>query len=170
MERDYIQQLFKQHYAKMYRVAYSILLDEQESKDVVSDVFAGLLQGNTMLLPDTCEHYLLTSVRNQCFKRIRHEETKQRAEQFICSELQTTISTEDERLIDINEYVASCLSPQDRRIFRMRYYYGSSYDEIAISEGISRVAVWKHLSRVLNSIKKHFREVHKLERDNNVRG
>ena len=156
MKKEYIQQLFRQHYAKMYRVAYSILFDEQESKDIVSDVFAGLLQGNVMLLPDTVEHYLLTSVRNQCFKRIRHEETKHIAEQFISSEQQATLSIEDERLIDINEYVASCFSPQDQRIFRMRYSYGCSYDEIAASEGISRVAVWKHLSRVLNSIKKHF--------------
>lgn len=156
MKKEYIQQLFRQHYAKMYRVAYSILFDEQESKDIVSDVFAGLLQGSIMLLPDTVEHYLLTSVRNQCFKCIRHEETKHRAEQFISSEQQATLSIEDERLIDINEYVASCFSPQDQRIFRMRYSYGCSYDEIAASEGISRVAVWKHLSRVLNSIKKHF--------------
>ena len=159
MKRVYIQQLFRQYYAKMYRVAYSILLDEQESKDVVSDVFAGLLQGNTMLLPDTCEHYLLTSVRNQCFKRIRHEETKYIAEQFISSEHQvaTSTSAEDERLADIEEYVASCFTEQDQRIFRMRYSYGCSYDEIAASEGLSRVAVWKHLSRVLNSIKKHFK-------------
>ena len=28
-----------QHYAKMYRVARSILYDEQESKDVISDIF-----------------------------------------------------------------------------------------------------------------------------------
>ena len=38
-----IQRLFMQHYAKMLRVARTILYDEQESKDVVSDIFAGLL-------------------------------------------------------------------------------------------------------------------------------
>lgn len=157
MKRVYIQQLFRQYYAKMYRVAYSILLDEQESKDVVSDVFANLLQGDAMLLPDTTEHYLLTSVRNQCFKRIRHEEIKHQAEQFISSEHQVATSAEDERLADIEEYVASCFSEQDQHIFRMRYSYGCSYEEIAAAEGISRVAVWKHLSRVLNSIKKHLK-------------
>ena len=39
MEKD-IQRLFKQHYAKMLRVARTILYDEQESKDVVSDIWA----------------------------------------------------------------------------------------------------------------------------------
>ena len=33
--------VFKQHYAKMLRVARTILYDEQESKDVVSDIFEG---------------------------------------------------------------------------------------------------------------------------------
>ena len=76
MERQEIQQLFIQHYAKMLRVARTILYDEQESKDVVSDIFVNLLQGQTALMPDTAEYYLLTSVRNQCFKRIRHEDIK----------------------------------------------------------------------------------------------
>ena len=66
MERHDIQRLFKQHYAKMLRVARTILYDEQESKDVVSDIFEGLLRGRMMLMPDTEERYLLTSVRNQC--------------------------------------------------------------------------------------------------------
>ena len=44
------QRLFKQHYAKMLRVARTILYDEQESKDVVSDIFEGLLRGRMMLM------------------------------------------------------------------------------------------------------------------------
>ena len=50
MEKD-IQRLFKQHYAKTLRVARTILYDEQESKDVVSDIFEGLLRGQTVLTP-----------------------------------------------------------------------------------------------------------------------
>ena len=80
MERQEIQRLFKQHYAKMLRVARTILYDEQESKDVVSDIFEGLLRGRTELMADTEQCYLLTSVRNQCLKRIRHQETRLRME------------------------------------------------------------------------------------------
>ena len=80
MERQIIQRLFKQHYAKMLRVARTILYDEQESKDVVSDIFESLLRRQTVIMPDTEEHYLLTSVRNQCLNRIRHQETRLRME------------------------------------------------------------------------------------------
>ena len=64
----------------------------------------------------------------------------------------------DERLTDIDEFVAAHLSPQEQRIFRLRFGDGYRYDEIAASEGISRVAVWKHLSHALNLIRNHFKQ------------
>ena len=144
-----------QHYAKMYRVARTILYDEQESKDVVSDIFEHLLRSETVLMPDTEERYLLTSVRNQCLKRIRHHETTLSME-TATAEQTTDAETEDERLTDIIEFVVSHLSEQEQRIFQLRFTDGCSYDEIAAAEGISRVAVWKHLSHALKEIRNHF--------------
>ena len=158
MERQEIQQLVIQHYAKMLRVARTILYDEQESKDVVSDIFVNLLQGRTALMPDTAEYYLLTSVRNQCFKRIRHEDIKDRIKKSAISEQTSDSDTEDERLTDINEFVASQMTEQEQRIFRLRFTDGYSYDEIAVAEGISRIAVWKHLSHVLKGIRNHLKK------------
>ena len=158
MEKKEIQRLFKQHYARMYRVARTILYDEQESEDVVSDIFESLLQGQTLLLPDTEERYLLTSVRNQCFKRLRHEETRWQWEEASTTEEPINADNEDERLADIDEFVVSHLSEQEQRIFRRRFTDGCSYDEIAAAEDISRVAVWKHLSHALNLIKDQFKK------------
>ena len=150
-----IQRLFKQHYAKMLRVARTILYDEQESKDVVSDIFEGLLRGRTVLMPDTEERYLLTSVRNQCLKRIRHQEMRLRME-TAPAEQPSDVEDEDERMTDIVEFVVSHLTEQEQRIFHLRFTGGYSYEEIASSEGISRVAVWKHLSHALKEIRNHF--------------
>ena len=150
-----IQRLFKQHYAKMLRVARTILYDEQESKDVVSDIFEELLRGRMVLIPDTEERYLLTSVRNQCLKRIRHQETRLRME-TASTEQPSDAEDEDERMTDIVEFVVSHLTEQEQRIFRLRFTEGYSYEEIASSEGISRVAVWKHLSHALKEIRNRF--------------
>ena len=155
MERHDIQRLFKQHYAKMLRVARTILYDEQESKDVVSDIFEGLLRGRTMLMPDTEERYLLTSVRNQCLKRIRHQETRFRMK-VASAEQPSDAENEDERITDIVEFVVSHLTEQEQRIFCLRFTEGLSYEEIASTEGISRVAVWKHLSHALKEIRNRF--------------
>ena len=154
MEKDEIQRLFKQHYAKMYRVARTMLYDEQESEDVVSDIFESLLRGQTVLMPGTEECYLLTSVRNQCFKRLRHMSTPIEGSGFV--EPIDDSEVDDERLTDIDEFVACYLSEQEQRIFRLRFSEGCSYEEIAAAEGISRVAVWKHLSHALNQIRNHF--------------
>ena len=154
MERIEIQRLFKQHYAKMYRMARTILYDEQESEDVVSDIFEDLLYGQTILMPETEECYLLTSVRNRCLKRLR--QTSSTIDGSGYTEPTDDSDVEDERLADIDEFVTCRMTEQEQRIFRLRFTEGCSYEEIATAEGISRVAVWKHLSHALNLIRNHF--------------
>jgi RNA polymerase sigma-70 factor (ECF subfamily) len=154
MERQMIQQLFMQHYAKMLRVARTILYDEQESQDVVCDIFASLLHEHVALMPETAENYLLRSVRNRCLKRLRHTSVPIAESGY--AEATDDFEKEDERLAHIDEFVASRLSAQEQRIFRLRFTDGLSYEEIAAEECISRVAVWKHLSHALNLIKNHF--------------
>lgn len=154
MKNEEIKRLFVQHYPKMYRVARTMLYDEQESKDVVSDIFERLLSGDIVLLPDTEERYLLTSVRNQCIKHLRHEEVKR-----LMAEGYTDFpedNEEDERLDEVIDFAQRTLSEQERRIFDLRFTMGCSYEEIASAEGISKVAVWKHLSHLTNIIKEHF--------------
>ena len=150
MEREVIRQLFLQHYARMQRVARSLLYDEQECEDVIGDIFESLLNGQTVLLPDTEERYLLTAVRNRCLKRLRHEAVKRAVDYEVSTEV------EDDRLTDIVEFAVSHLTEQEQRIFHLRFTDGYRYEEIAVAEGISRVAVWKHLSHVITEIKKQF--------------
>ena len=152
MERETLQQLFRQHYAKMQRVARTLLYDVQESEDVVSDIFEQLLHGRITLIPGAEERYLLTSVRNRCLKRLRHIDIIRSAAAGLCDDG----SAEDERLTDIVEFVVARLSLQEQRIFRLRFTEGYTYEEIALAEGISKVAVWKHLSHTINAIKKQF--------------
>lgn len=154
MDKVTIQRLFRQYYAKMYRVARTILYDEEDCKDVVSDIFVCLLRESMVLLPESEERYLLTSVRNRCFKRLRHEEVKRKMMDSYSPELEE--DKDDERLTDIIEYVVCNLSSQDQRIFNLRFSDGYSYEEIALAEGISKVAVWKHLSSIIKRIKEHF--------------
>ena len=156
MEREVIRQLFLQHYARMQRVARSLLYDEQECEDVIGDIFESLLSGQTVLLPGSEERYLLTSVRNRCLKRLRHEAiARATAEKHESAALDES-AADDERLTDIVEFVVGHLSPQEQRIFNLRFTDGCSYEEIAAQEGISRVAVWKHLSHIITEIKRQF--------------
>ena len=142
-----------QHYVKMQRVARTLLYDEKESEDVCSDVFESLLRADMLLEPGTEERYLMTSVRNRCLKRLRHESVTKAPSPL---PLWGSASEEDDRLDDIKEFVVSHLSERDQRIFNLRFSEGYSYEEIAVAEGISKVAVWKHLSHAITEVKKHF--------------
>lgn len=153
MEREQIRRLFEQYYARMQRVARSLLYDEQEAEDVVGDVFESLLGGTAVLLPGTEEQYLMASVRNRCLKRLRHQRVVRQAQMPAPPDED---KTEDERLADIMEFVAARLSVQEQRILHLRFTGGYSYQEIALREGISRVAVWKHLAHAIAAIKKQF--------------
>lgn len=153
MKRETVQRLFMQHYARMYRVARTLLYDEQECEDVVGDIFESLLSGSMELLPDGEERYLLTCVRNRCIKRLRHEQIRRDARHPAPTD---DDEPEDERMTDILEFVSARLTEQEQRIFHRRFSEGCSYEEIAASEDISRVAVWKHLSHAITVIRRHF--------------
>ena len=47
MERETVKRLFMQHYARMQRVARTLLYDVQESEDVCQDIFESLLRGES---------------------------------------------------------------------------------------------------------------------------
>lgn len=45
MTKKEFEDIYRQHYARMYRLARTMLYDADESKDVVSDIFARLVTG-----------------------------------------------------------------------------------------------------------------------------
>ena len=50
-----LEQLFRQHYCQMYRLATILLHDDAESKDVVHDIFAHLLRESQDLREETAD-------------------------------------------------------------------------------------------------------------------
>lgn len=160
MDNKDIEALFRQYYNRMYRMAVSILYDEQESKDVVSDIFGRLLVSDVKLLSGTVQHYLLMSVRNSCLKRIAQKTIRQRIAQHYVSEQQLaeTPEKDEQRLERMIEFAKTHLTPRERRIFKMRFLGGMKYEEIGEELGISRVAVWKHLSRITTIIREQFKD------------
>lgn len=69
--------MFRQHYEKMYNLARSILSDDDESKDVVSEVFTTILADDVVLMPESEEGFLMRSVRNRCLNLIAHKSVKE---------------------------------------------------------------------------------------------
>lgn len=154
MDKETIAQLFRQHYVQMLSLARCLLYDEEESRDIVSEVFASLLKP-TMLIPTNIEGYLMTCVRNRCFDLLEHKDVQARFEQAYTQTLndQTTAEEDDELLNGLMSFMQRELKPETLLVFKMRHIDGLKYQEIADRMGISRVMVYKHLAQATEQLK-----------------
>ena len=145
----------------MYRLARTILYDEDESKDAVSEVFTKLLRADIEPQEDKLQGYLMTSVRNKCRDVLRHKSVRQRVENLYAADLKqdmTTTTSDDERLERINEFVKRNLSPLSQQILQLRFLGEMKYEEVAEAAGVSRVTVHRHLSEGLQRIREFINE------------
>jgi len=154
------ERIFRQHYDGMFRLARRMLGDDAESKDVVSDVFANLLNSKTDLKTDTLQTFLLTSVRNRCINLLVHKQKEQQVQKAIVVEMITTEQTaEQEQLQMLHLYIDSQLPRLSQQILRLRYQQGLKYREIASVLQVSEVTVHNHLSQSLKQLKDHFKSL-----------
>ena len=171
MTKKDISSLFKAHYAKMYRLAVSILYDEDESKDVVSEVFTRLLRGNTQLRQDTAEAYLLSSVRNQCRNVMERKQVRERFLRLMSAESVQPTNTDDEgqHMEELLRYVNKQLPPLTQQIFKLRFLNEKpssggrrsemmTCQEVADMLGISRQTVHSHLHQSVEQIRAFFNQ------------
>ena len=159
MTKKEIESLFKTHYARMYRLALSILCDRDESRDVVSEVFAHLLSRETVLISDTAERYLMQSVRNACLNVLERRLTREQYERMVAAEGRETIGSDEERMQmeELVSYVEHNLPPLTLRIFKERYLHEKTTQEVADSVGVSRMTVHTHLKQSMERIRTFFK-------------
>ena len=156
-----LEKLFKQHYRQMYRLATILLHDDAESKDVVHDIFAKLLDDHRDLREDTAQSYLLTSVRNRCMNVIRSRQIQERVEHLYLLDLDTTITpTErlEEELRALRIGIDLLKPPVCRDVIVQHFRDGMTFKEIASRLGVSETTVYKHLHRALSQLRTHLKK------------
>ena len=179
INKETIKQLFRQHYLRMYQLARVLLKDDAASKDVVSEVFADVLDGKTQLgldnettasdspQPSTnVESYLLVCVRHKCLNLLNRQKMKERIHHLLKADaspsmapLEATIAEIDreaEKYEAILAYMNAELTPQTRKVLDLRFRQKLKYREIATELGISEVAVYKHLAQGIRKLKQKF--------------
>lgn len=164
MTKEKFEEIYRQHYPAMYRLARTILYDADDSRDVVSEVFVRLLQDNVKPQEKHMEGYLMTSVRNKCCDMLRHKSLREKLEKLFIEELkqnQVVTMYEDNQLERILHFVKTEFSPLTFEIFRLRFIAEMTYEEVAMTTGVSKVTVFNHLSKALQKIKVYFKRTSK---------
>ena len=146
-----IERLFRAHYQEMYHLARCILMDDAESKDVVSEVFEQLLERPVVLVPKSETGYLMQAVRNRCRNVIAHKSMKERVKRLL---------TDDETSLSMmaDDGIISRLAELRRQIVTLRFAEEQTYQEVASTLGISKVTVYNHLSAGLRQLKQQLND------------
>lgn len=151
--RNDIEQLFRDNYAAMHRLAFRLLNDNETARDIVHDIFTSLIdKGQTSVSPA----YLMGSVRNRCLNRLRDMAVAERLKGMYALDLKEIESEDwpDEATVaKIRDIVDNALPEQCGKVVRMRFDDGMSYMEIMEVLGISRVTVYKHLRRAIDILR-----------------
>ena len=161
MTKEEFENIYRQHYARMYRLARTMLYDVDESKDVVSDIFARMLREKYQPQQSQMEGYLMTAVLNRCRDVISHKSIRKRVEKlFLQESMQGHIISmnDDDRLERLMQFIEAELPPLSQLIFQLRFLREMSYEEVAQATGVSKVTVYNHLSQSLQRIKEHFQQ------------
>ena len=160
MTRKDVESLFKTYYTQMYHLALTLLFDEAESKDVVSEVFASLLSGQTMVRADNARAFLLASVRHRCLNVLQHKQVKERFARLLTEDSDTLVSSdtveEQLQMEELMRYLQDCLPPMSLEIFRLRYLQEMTCLEVAAALNVSRQTIHVHLKQTVERIRKYF--------------
>ena len=160
MTRKDVESLFKTYYTQMYHLALTLLFDEAESKDVVSEVFASLLSGSTIVRADNAKAFLLASVRHRCLNVLQHKQVQERFARLLTDGTDTLISgntvEEQMQMEELMHYVRENLSPMEQNVFQLRYLREMTCQEVAEALNVSRQTVHNHLKQSVEKIRKYF--------------
>ena len=155
MDEKELASLYKRHHADMLKHARTLLYDEEESRDVVSEVFERVMR-DAVPTPS----YLLTAVRHRCLDRIAHKQVRERVERLLTAERAqdaVTVEDDDDRLERLMLFIDEQLPPLSRRIFHLRFIEEMTYEEVATAVGVGRSTVFNHLTQAIARIHQYFK-------------
>ena len=148
------ERLFKDNYPHMYRMAFSMVEDADDAKDVVSQVFMQMWRGKPQVSDGSLRGYLLAATRNQCLHQLRQRQLQREMEAELQLAAQYSVDEEREELMrQLQQVIDENLTEQDRRVLSLHYDEEKTYSETATILGISTAAVNKHITRSLAKIR-----------------
>ena len=162
----HIESLFKQHYQALYRLAFMMLHDKEESRDIVHDVFARLLDGDIRFDSGKAEAFLLSCVRNRCLNVMRSQDSRERAMRDFPIDDENTSDSEafESEIKALQDGISLLTPPVCREIILLHYRYGLTFKQIATQLGVSETTIYKHLRNALNQLRLTLRDTYKLSK------
>lgn len=152
--------LYKKYSKRIFKFAYSILKSQEESENIVQDVFLSLWENRNNVEKDSSvKYYVFTIAYNSAISMIRK---KARESQFI--EYLKSLQDLNQEPVDVElEYneltnklddIINNLPDRQKSVYVLHKIEGLKYSEIAERLNISVNTIENHMSRALKTIRK----------------
>ena len=154
-DKQEFEHLFKDNYPHMYRMAFSMVENGDDAKDVVHQVFTQMWRSKPKIAYESVRGYLLAATRNQCLHLLRSRQLERQMVHDLRQDMDASESEERKELLQqLQQVIEDNLTEQDRRVLSLHYEEDMTYNETAKVLGISSSAVNKHITRSLAKIRK----------------
>ncbi len=143
ISKDNFPEIFRQYANMVFRVAYNILYNREESEDVVMDCFTALIEKAEFTDENHIKAWLIRVAENKAINvtrsaRMRRSASLENADELAASQAEDTA--------ELKSMVAKL--PQNIRTAIYLYYYEDmSAEEIAAALHITQNAVYKRLKK-----------------------
>jgi len=159
LNEELIENLFKEYYQLLTVYANKFLGDMDESRDIVQNVFAGLIEKQVgTKIHSSAKAHLYTSVKNSCLNTIKKKSVHSKHHENI-KYLSPEYSIENDEVFESSELEYSIykhindLPSQCKKIFKMNRFQSYTNGEIAVSLGISKRTVETQMSKALKILR-----------------
>lgn len=155
-------QVFRQWYSVLVRVALALVRDMDAAEEVAQDVMHELWRRRNLLEPDVpLRGYLLRSVRNRALNHLRHLRVRRETEGDVEALYDPPIGADQplaaQELSAAFQEAFDELPPRCREVFELSRVHGLRYAEIAESLGISQKTVEAQMGKALRVMRERLR-------------
>ena len=158
-ELNSVEQLFREYYASMFKIAYRVTKDKQASKDVVQDVFFNFWKSKEKIeIGPGIKGYLFKATINLAVNYVKRNK-KQVDIDSLDREQPASVSDDPmQKLLsgDLQEKINTAilnLPPKCQSIFMMSRFEGMKNKEIAEATGLSIKTVENQMGIALKKLK-----------------
>lgn len=149
------ESIYHQFFPPAMKMAFSLLQNEDEARDIVQGVFLKLWESDVKI-----EHplgYIIRAVRNASLDRLKSLETQKKIQNRLFLEPPPEDLDLNQRFEDVHLAIQSLLTVRERQIVEKVFTEGKSYKETAQSLEITISTVNKNIVSSLRKLRNHFK-------------
>lgn len=147
-----LRKLFATYRDRLFFYITRITKSEQVAEELVMDVFMKIWTGRESLKEvDNFDGYLFRIAKNKSIDFLRSAAGSTRLQELLWEQIQTISSDHADTLLLVKEFqntqrdAVQALSPQRRKVYKLRHEEQLSHEEIATELNVSRNTVNNHL-------------------------